>query len=103
MAVTRRKKIALALAATLALAGCATAAAGNTSGGPLGRPDGGGGICFGFYPGEVLTDGFVPLENGSSHPVTITRMWLTGLRQMSVDGIYADNFIPAAPGPGVGW
>ena len=87
----------IAAAAMALLAGCASAAtAVSGSGGPLGTPDGGsGGICFGFYPGEVLTDGFTPLENASSHPVTITRMWVTGLRQMRVDGIYADNFTPA--------
>lgn len=92
----------IAAAAMALLAGCASAAtAVSGSGGPLGTPDGGsGGICFGFYPGEVLTDGFTPLENASSHPVTITRMWVTGLRQMRVDGIYADVFTPSAPGPG---
>ena len=87
MAVTR--KIALA-AAALALAGCATTAtAVNTSGGPLGRRDLGGGHCFGFYPGETLTTGMVGLTNGSRHPVTITGVRVTGLRHMTVDAVYA--------------
>lgn len=53
-----------------------------------------------FHRGEALTDGFAPLENSSGHPVTVTRVWVTGLRHMSVDGIYADVFTPGAPGPG---
>lgn len=91
----------IAVAATVLLAGCTSATAVSTQPGPLGGPDGfGGGICFGFYPGEVLTDGFVALTNSSRHPVRITGVRVTGLRHMRVDAVYA--YVLANTGDGVG-
>ena len=91
----------LLLAATVLLAGCgATASAVVTSGGPLGRPDPGGGACYRFHPGEVITSGFVPLHNDSRYPVTITGVRVTGLRHMTVEAVYAYALNPGGPGPG---
>ena len=90
----------VAMAATAVLAGCASTPSVITSGGPLGPPDRGGGICFAFHRGEVFTDGFLPLENDSRHAVTITGVRVTGLRHMTVDAVYAYSLNPGGPGPG---
>jgi len=47
-------------------------------------------------PGDVLTYGGPALTNSSRHPARITRVWLTGIRHLTVDAIYANAFAPGA-------
>jgi hypothetical protein len=67
--------------------------------GPLGLPAEGGGICLIVRPGETFTDAEITDINKSSAPVTITKAWLTGIRHMTVDAIYADDFTVGSLGP----
>jgi hypothetical protein len=85
-------KAAAVLAAAVLLAGAA--AAGCSSGpGPLpARPF--GGICWEPSPGTVLTATMYIPQNTTSSPLRITAASLTGTRDITVDGVWADIVQP---------
>jgi hypothetical protein len=84
-----------------ATGGCGTTTGGSSSSGgpPLGGNSPGGGICYRFRPGQTFTDSEIADVNNSSAPVTITSAWLTGMRDMKVDAVYADAFTVGSQGP----
>jgi hypothetical protein len=85
--------------------GCSSSSLGSRSSdppakiGPLGGsfsalPGSYGGICWQPKPGTVLSAGMASPTNHSSSSVTLTGAWLTGLKDMTVDAVYADVLQP---------
>src|SRR5215469_12248050 len=95
----------VAAVCVLLSAACSSSSLGSSSSdrpakiGPLGgsfsaRPGSFGGICWQPKPGTVLTAGMASPTNQSSSSVTLTAAWLTGLKDMTVDAVYADVLRP---------
>jgi hypothetical protein len=93
-----RAAAAPAAAAVLLLgvvAGGCGSPSGSSSSGPLpGRPF--GGICWKPRPGAVLTPTMYIAQNTTSSPLTVTGASLTGTRDITVDGVWADVVQPGA-------
>lgn len=82
-------KAAAVLAAAVLLAGAAGCGSGP---GPL--PSRAGGICWDPRPGTVLTPTMYIAPNTTSSPLTVTGASLTGTRNITVDGVWADIVQP---------
>jgi hypothetical protein len=48
------------------------------------------GVCWGPRRGSVLSDTMYINNNNTSSPLTLTGAWLTGTRDLTIDGVYAD-------------
>ena len=88
---------ALTAAAVLLLGG-ATGGCSSSSGPLPGSPF--GGICWKPPPGAVFTPTMYIAQNTTSSPLTVTGASLTGARNITVDGVWADVVRPGATAVG---
>jgi hypothetical protein len=78
-------------AAAFILAACSGSAAPAAPAGPGPLPSGGGlGVCWKPQPGALLSFSAYSAQNTSASPLTLTGASLTGTRDITIDGGYAD-------------
>jgi hypothetical protein len=90
-----RIRVLAALVAVLILAGCGGDPGGHqasTASSPFGPDQLNGQLCWPSHAGQVVHWAGNIEVNQSRHPVTVTRAWLTGTRELSPDGAYGVGF-----------
>jgi hypothetical protein len=96
--VTVRTPAALAVLAavllfTAAVGGCGSPGVlASSPSAPLGGDGLPGTLCWPSRAGQIVYYGGNIAVNSSSHPVRITRVWLTGTRELTTHAVYAEAY-----------